>query len=130
MHAGQARRLHQQLHVIRDSIPGVVCAGDRLSRDFEQAVDPCLVDTDGRRKGRETGVRGVARLIDDVDVEVFELVVEQCLKLLSALCGWGCGARGGVRTAEKGQNLEASTRSTATAASCAGVIRYTSYTTE
>lgn len=121
MHASQARRLDQYLDVTCNPIPGVVGASGGLRGDLEHFVDARLVDADRPGEGGETCVRSIAGLVDDVDVKVVHLVVEQCLGFHLRLGGV---QEGGIRTAEKAQNLEASTRSTASAASWAAAGLY------
>lgn len=117
MHASQPRCFDQYFDVIRDAIADIVRAGDGLRRDLEHLVDAGLVDTDGSSENSETCVGGVAGFVDDLDVEVFYLVIKQCLG--DFILGSIYGNTVGLHTAEKAQNLEASTRSTASAASWA-----------
>lgn len=76
MNTSQARGLNQHLDITRDPVASVIRACDGLCGDLEEVVDTLFIDAGGRGEGRETRVCGVARLVDDVDVEVFYLVVE------------------------------------------------------
>lgn len=97
MHASQPRRFDQHFDVLRDTVPDVVRAGDGLHGDLEHLVDAGLVDTDGSGEGSETCVGGVAGLVDDVDVEIFYLVIKQCLEdfILGPVCGKTGATHGG-----------------------------------
>lgn len=78
MHAHQPRNLNQDLEVISDLIPNIQAAIRRwLVRDLEEVVDRRLVHTNGGSELGEPAVGLVARLGDDVDVEVGLLVLEE-----------------------------------------------------
>lgn len=60
MDTRQARRLDEQLQIIRDLVPSVVSTVDRLIGNFEQFINFGLVDAGGAGKGREplVGLQG------------------------------------------------------------------------
>lgn len=59
--------------------------GTRLVRDLEKTVNLLLINADTTSELRESAVRVVTGLIDDVHIEVLGLLVEECLAELPEL---------------------------------------------
>lgn len=86
MNTSQAVGLGQKLDVIRHTVATVLAtvrAG--LVGDLEKAVDLLLIDAHTSSQLRQSGVRLVAGLVDDADVEVIVLLVEECFAELPEL---------------------------------------------
>lgn len=80
MDASQSVGLDQQLEVVGDLVSRVETAvRARLVRNLKQTIDLLLIEADTTGKLREPGVSLIASLVDDIDVEVFLLLVKEGL---------------------------------------------------
>lgn len=78
MNALKTVRLYQQLDIISDFVaPVQTPVAIRLVGDLEKTVDLLLIKTDPASKLRQPLVGLIARLVHDISVEVFSLLVEK-----------------------------------------------------